>query len=413
MKDTELYRHLLGLAAPWSVAKVELDLERQRVDVWAEHASRVRWTCPECTRELGIYDHSEERSWRHLDSCQFETYLHAKPPRVQCPEHGVRQVKLAWAEGRARFTAMFERLAIDVLHETDVAGAMRVLRISWDEAWHILERAVERGLAAKKQRVCRVIGVDETAAARGHKYITVVCDLEHGTIEYVGEDRRWESLDEYYASLSSKQLAGIEAIAMDMWDPYIKATRERVSGWHDKIVFDRFHIMQHLGRAVDAVRKAEHRALRTGGDDMLTGTKYLWLYSKENLPEQHQARFKALRSLNLKTARAWALKETLRTLWGYRHRAWAEKHWKRWYGWAMRSRLEPLRVAAKTLKVHLHNILTFFTHRVTNAVTESINGKIQRIKRAAHGYRNVDNFKTAIFFHCGGLQLYPATHGIP
>lgn len=413
MKDTELYRHLLGLVPPWTVARVELNLETQRVDVWAEHEARVRWTCPECSRELGLYDHSEERAWRHLDSCQFATYLHAKPPRVQCPEHGVRQVKLPWAEERSRFTAMFERLAIDVLRETDVAGAMRILRITWDEAWHILERAVARGLRAKKQRVCRFIGVDETAAARGHKYITVVCDLETGTIEYVGEDRRWESLDAYYAGLSSEQLVGIEAVAMDMWDPYIKATRERVPGWQDKLVYDRFHIMQHLGRAIDAVRKSEHRELRAKGDQMLSGSKYLWLYSEENLPERHRERFNTLRSFNLKTARAWSMKETLRALWSYRSRAWAEKHWQRWYSWAIRSRLPAMKIAAKTLKVHLHNILTFFTHRLTNALTESVNAKIQRVKRAAHGYRNVDHFKTAIFFHCGGLDLYPETHAIP
>ena len=412
MPDTELYRHLLGLTAPWTVARVELSVDSQRVDVFAEHASQVEWACPECGRKLGLYDHSDERAWRHLDSCQFETYLHARPPRIRCPEHGVRQVRLPWAEDRARFTAMFERLAIDVLREMDVAGAMRVLGISWDEAWHILERAVRRGLLAKKQRSCRLIGVDETAAARGHKYITVVCDLEHGTVEYVGEDRRWESLATYYAGLTDEQLTSIEAVAMDMWDPYIKATRERVPDWENKVVFDRFHVMQQLGDAVDTVRKEEHRALKAVGDDSLTGSKYAWLYSNENRPERYEEKFAALQAMNLKTGRAWALKENLRELWSYKRRSSAERHWKHWYRWATHSRLKPILKAAKTVKLHLQNILTFFTHRITNALSESLNGKIQRLKRAAHGYRNVENFKTAIFFHCGGLQLYPHTHGI-
>ena len=150
MRDVELYRHLLGLETPWTVRSVELNVPGQRVDVWAGHAEDVRWPCPECGTPLGLYDHSEERVWRHLDSCQFMTYLHAQPPRVECPTHGVRQVRLPWAEVRARFTALFERLAIDVLQETDVRGATRILRISWDEAWHILERAVERGQRAKR-----------------------------------------------------------------------------------------------------------------------------------------------------------------------------------------------------------------------------------------------------------------------
>jgi transposase len=413
MQDTELYRHLLNLTAPWTVARVELNSQQQRVDVWAEHPERTQWPCPECGQELGLYDHSEERAWRHLDSCQFETYLHARPPRVRCPQHGVRQVRLPWAEGRARFTAMFERLAIDVLREMDVAGAMRVLRISWDEAWHLLKRAVRRGLLAKKQRPCAVIGVDETAAARGQKYITVVCDLEHSTVEYIGEDRRWESLDAYYTGLTDQQLPAIEAVAMDMWDPYIKATRERVPEWENKIVFDRFHVMQQLGKAVDKVRKQEHRALLARGDGSLTGSKYLWLYSDENRPTRHDERFYALKAMNLKTGRAWSLKESLRELWRYHSRTWAERYWKRWYFWATHSRLQPIRFAAKTLKVHLNNIFTYFRHRITNATTESLNAKIQRLKRQAHGYRNVENFKTAIFFHCGGLDLYPRTHAIP
>lgn len=115
MRDVELYRHLLGLETPWTVRSVELNVPGQRVDVWAGHAEDIRWPCPECGAMGGLYDHSEERVWRHLDSCQFMTYLHAQPPRVECPAHGVRQVRLPWAEVRARFTALFERLAIDVL----------------------------------------------------------------------------------------------------------------------------------------------------------------------------------------------------------------------------------------------------------------------------------------------------------
>ncbi len=160
MRDVELYRHLLGLEAPWTVRSVELNVQGQRVDVWAGHAEDVRWPCLECGTPLGLYDHSEERVWRHLDSCQFMTYLHAQPPRVECPTHGVRQARLPWAEVRARFTALFERLGIDVLKETDIPGATRILRISWDEAWHILERAVERGQHTKRPRV----GSDRFAA---------------------------------------------------------------------------------------------------------------------------------------------------------------------------------------------------------------------------------------------------------
>lgn len=413
MQDTELYRKLLGLEAPWTVERVELDMAHQRVDVHAVHADGVQWACPDCGTSLGVYDHSEERMWRHLDSMQFKTFLHARVPRVQCPTHGVKQVRLSWAEPRSRFTAMFERFAIDVLLQTDITGARRILRISWDEAWHIQERAVERGLAAKKSRLVRHIGVDEKSIAKHHKYMTLVCDLDAGTVEHISDDRKCESLEGYFKSLSSEQLASIDAIALDMWDPYLKAIRLNVPEWSDKIVFDRFHIMKQVVHAVDLVRRREHRQLHACGDDRLTGSRYLWLHSQENLSRAHRQQLESLRSAELKTARAWAIKEDLRRLWSYRTRSFGVRHWRQWWNWASHSRLAPIISAAKTLKTHLSGIFNFFEHRVSNAVSEGLNSKIQTVKKRAYGFRNAEHFRTAIFFHCGGLQLYPTTHAIP
>jgi len=408
-----LYRQLLGLEPPWKVERVELSVTDSQVDVWVEHRRGVRWTCPECGTELATYDHAEARAWRHLDSCGFSTWLHARPPRVDCPTHGVHQVRLPWGEPHSRFTAMFERLAIDVLTETDVTGAARILRISWDEAWGLMERAVRRGQAAKERRVPTLIGVDEKAAAKGHRYLTLVTDLERGCVEYIADERRQASLDGYFAGFTRTELAGIEAVAMDMWEPYVNSVRAHVPEAETKMVFDRFHVMVHMGTAVDTVRKREHKALRAEGFDILTGSKYLWLYSAENLPEAHQERFADLKAANLKTARSWAIKESLRVLWSYRRLAWARRFWKRWYFWATHSRLAPVIEVARMIRRHEQGVLNYFAHRVTNAASEGLNSKIQTIKKMAYGYRNREHFKIAIFFHCGGLNLYPATHGIP
>jgi len=407
MQDTALYEYLLGLKSPWKVGRVELNVKEQRVDVWAEHPEGIAWGCPTCSRELPLYDHAEERAWRHLDSCQYKTYLHARIPRVQCPEHGVLQVMVSWAEPKSRFTILFERLAIDVLSQCDVSGATRILRISWDEAWGLMERAVRRGQARKAYKVVRHIGVDEKAAAKGHRYLTLVCDLDEGKVEHVTEDRKKESLEEYYQGLTKEQLEGIEAVAMDMWEPYIQATAAHVPDADEKIVFDRFHIMQHVGKAVDTVRKQEHRDLMKDDDETLKGSKYLWLYSRENLPESRRGEFAALMRQELKVGRAWAIKEALRRLWHYAYPASGLKFWKRWYFWATHSRLEPIRKAAETIRRHIDNILTYYQHPVTNAMSEGLNSKIQKIKSMACGFRNTENFKTAIYFHCGGLDLYP------
>jgi len=248
-----------------------------------------------------------------------------------------------------------------------------------------MERAVARGQQAKKRRLIRRLGVDEKAVAKRHQYVTLVCDLDRATVEYLADDRKQSSLDAYYSSLSKRQLRGIKAVAMDMWEPFIASTVAHVPEGKDKIVFDRFHIMKHMTEAVDKVRKQEHRLLQEQGDDSLKGTKYLWLFSEENLPEQWDERLARLQALHLKTGRAWAIKEALRDLGGYQRKGWALRHWKHWYFGATHSRLEPVVKVARMIHTHLNNVMTYFDHRITNATSEGLNSKIQTVKKTLMG----------------------------
>lgn len=409
MRDTDLYRQLLGLVAPWSVERVELDVSAQRVDVWVTHPRGHKWPCPECGQEGPLHDHAEERVWRHLDSCQFQTFLHSRPPRMNCSTHGVRQVKLPWAEPFSRFTLLFERFAIDVLLQTNIQAAREILFISWDEAWHLMEQAVKRGVARKPEMVVPLLGVDEKSAGKGQQnYVTIISNLEEGRVEEVTIGHDSASLETYFNRLNAEQLDGIEAVAMDMSRSYISATRKKLPNGRDKIVFDRFHLMQHVNQAVDAVRKQEHKAL--GKDSLLAGTKYVWLYAHENLPTKYRPTLSQLRDSDLKTARAWAIKENIRHLWRYKSQAWAEKLWKKWYFWATHSRLEPIKKAAKTLKEHYYGIMNFFRHRISNGPAEGINSRIGTLWKSACGFRNKERFRIVILFHLGGLDLYPLTH---
>lgn len=339
MDSAELYRQLLGLTAPWIVERVELDVAQQHVEVHVGHAPGQRFSCPECGRELSVYDHLGERVWRHLDSCQFLTYLHARAPRVSCPGHGVRQVTLPWAQPGSRFTNLFETLAIEVLLAANIKRAAEILRITWDEAWGLMARAVVRGRTAKGEAMPTHLGVDEKAIAKGHRYMTLVCDLKEATVEYIGEERKEASLGAYFDAFPEENREAVEAISLDMWPPFINACREKVPDADEKMVFDRFHIMRHVVDAVDKVRKQEHKALIKAGDVRLTKSKYLWLTNPENMTDQARQRFNELKGIELKTGRAWALKEALRALWSYTSRAWATKFWKRWYFWATHSRL--------------------------------------------------------------------------
>jgi transposase len=385
MRDIDVFAKLLSLAKPWKVNRVSLSPREKEIDVWFEHRGRGEFACPECRLRLPIYDHVAARRWRHLDHGGWRTWVHARIPRVFCLEHGVRQVAVPWALAGSRFTVPFERHALDVLRETAVLGGARLLRVSWDEAWHLMERAVERGQKAKKQRLIPFLGVDEKAVARRHQYVTLVCDLERGTVEYLAEHREKTSLDAYYDSRTVRQLAGIQAVAMDMWEPYIVSTLAHVPQGRTKIVFDRFHIMQHMNDAVDEVRKEENRLLLEEDIGVLKGTKYLWLFAEENIPEKMAEHFALLRALELKTGRAWAIKEALRELWSYQRKGWAELYWKRWYFWATHCRLQPVIKVARMIHNHLENVLTYFDHRITNAVSEGLNSKIQTLKKTPMG----------------------------
>lgn len=407
MHDRKLYAQILGLERPWAVKSVELDHVQREVRVTLEVKKRKRLPCPECGKQCPKYD-SRMRRWRHLDTCQYQTILEAPVPRVQCREHGVRQIKVPWAEPGSQFTALFEALAIDWLKEASISAVADLLSMSWDEADGIVQRAVARGLERREATIPSRIGVDEKAFRRGQDYVTIVSDQAQGTVLYVADARKQESLDAFYKQFERDALASVQSVAMDMWQPYIASTREYVPDASKKIAFDKFHIAQHLGDAVDKVRRQENKELLKEGDERLKGSKYVWLRNPDSMDDEKWADFASLRKSRLRTARAWALKETAMELWCYKSRGWAEKAWKRWYGWAIRSRLEPMKKVARMIKRHWDGVINAVITKVTNAGAEGINSVIQWVKSTARGFRNPKRFKNAIYFHLGGLDLYPA-----
>lgn len=413
MQDFQLYQQILGLSGPWRVKQVTLDRKGSEVRVEVECTETV-WGCPECAERMHVHDW-ERRRWRHLDSCQYQTIIEAEVPRVSCPKHGTQTVAVPWAERFARFTRLFERLAIDMMGECSVAGACEILGISWDEADGIKQRAVKRGLERKVSGVPKRLCVDEKSAARGHEYLTIVANVdgEQTIVEFVAEGRTQESLDGYWQKFGPDQLAGVEAVGMDMWEPYVKSTLTHVPGAPSKIVHDPFHLVKHMNEAVNNVRRQEQARLAKAGDQTLRGSRQLWLYGSENVPPSQAARFDAIKLLNLQTSRAWGIKEVFRGFWCCSTVEEARSYFGKWYRWAIRSQLEPVKKVARMCKNRLRNILTFFEHQLTNGPIEGLNNKIQGLIKKAYGYRNKQRFITDIFFHLGGLNLYPANEISP
>ena len=404
MRDKELYRRILGIEAPWEVSEIELDIKAGEVKVHVEPRPGAKQRCPQCGAGCPGYDR-RRRQWRHLDTCQLKTLLVAELPRVRCAEHGVVSVRVPWAEPGSGFSALYEALVIDWLQEASIQAVSRQLALSWNAIDGIMRRAVKRGLARRQVESPKHIGVDEISFRKRHDYITVVADGKK--VLYVADERKKASLQSYYDTLSENQKAGIESVSMDMWPAYINTTLENLPDAERKIAFDKFHVAKYLNEAVDRVRRQEHKALMSEGWEDLKGTKYDWLTNLRNLSRKRQCEFKVLRASTLKTARAWAIKDLAMHLWDYVSRTWAEKRWKQWLSWAVRSRLEPIKKVARTIKAHLWGIINAIILKVSNGASESINSRINMIKIRSRGFRNKARYKNAIYFHLGGLDLYP------
>lgn len=407
MRDTGLYQQILGLVAPWQVVHVTMDKEAQTITVRIELPPATTLACPACGREGCTIKDRQERQWRHLDTCQFQTLISAPLPRTDCPDCGVKTLSPPWAQKSSRFTLLFERFAIDALLEMSIRGACGLLKISWDEADGIIARAMGRGLERRDLSKLRRIGIDEKQVLSGHHYITLVYDLDTSKVVWMGEDRTEETLDRFFESLPKEVLGQIECITMDMWKPYRASCLKWIDGADEKTVLDRFHLERHLNEAVNKVRKLEAGELKEAGSDLLDKTKYDWLYHPENLPESRVDRFLDRRQYDLKTGRAHAIKENFRRMWDFVFPEGARGFFKGWYFWATHSRLEPIIKVAKMFNNHLERILTYFKLHATNSIAEGVNTKVEAIKRKAYGFRNVQRFINAIYFHCGGLELYP------
>jgi len=403
---TQHYRLLLGLDDSWDVVRVNLSLEEKRVEIFLEYVA-TGGTCPECDSDGPLADHAPERKWRHLDTMQFETILIAKTPRTQCSKCGVKTMTVPWAEKHSRFTLMFEAWAIEVIKACgNIKAAAGLLGLQWKAAHRITDRAVQRGIDRRETDSVENVGIDEKSFRRGHDYISLMTDIDGSRILEVSEGRDEAAANRLWESLSSNKKGEIKAVAVDMWQAYLNATQANAP--QAAIVHDRFHISKYLNEAVDKVRRQEHKKIKKEKKESpLTGSKQLWLFNPENFSESQVLRFSDLKDLELKTSRAWAIKEHFRWFWSYKYTKNAEKFFRKWYGWATHSRLQPIIDVAKTFNNHLKNLLTYFRHRITNAKSEGFNSRIQSIKSNARGFRSFENYRTRILFYCGKLELLP------
>ena len=403
------YATLLGLGEEWRVANVDLNVLGRRIDIYLEYAKDCA-PCPECGTLCSVYDQQPERVWRHLDTMQFETLIHAKTPRVRCEGHKVRVMELPWATKSSRFTLLFEAFAVAVLQVArSVKDAQGLLRLSWWQTHEIMKAAVERGLARREADEISFVGLDEKSFLRGkdaEAFACVMTDIDNHRILDVARGRTCDGAkDVIEKALNPFQQYMVCGVAMDMSAPFEKAVRKLMPC--ADVVFDKYHVEAHLNEGVDKTRKGENRMLLERNDRRLAKSKYLWLAGMEHMSDEAIAHRDDLLKCALDTGKAWGLKELFGWFWKSRDKYWAKANFTFWYEQVKKSGLKHMIKVAETLRKHLYGLLAWFDSRIDNALTEGFNTTIQALKATAKGYRNFENFRIAILFYCGKLDMRP------
>lgn len=398
------YGRMLGLTKPWCVSDVKLLVSAKRLEIALGYAEGASFECPGCGRLCWLHDHAPQRQWRHLDAMGFETLLSARVPRVKCPDHGVATVPVPWAGAHSRFTLAFEAFAILILQAcADIQSAADLLGLPWRSLQGIMDRAVERGLKRRELAGINAVGFDEKSFKRGQSFISHMCDLRQPRVIEVVEGRDENCARQLWQSLPEAISSRVLDATMDMSAGFAAAAR--IEAPQARITYDKYHVASHLNKAVDQTRRAEHKELSAQGDDTLKGQRYLFLYNPEGFSATQSEAFEELLKINLKAGRAWAYKELFTEFWQQPDRASGRKFIAEWCAKVRRSGLTHMKKVAAMLERHLEGLLNYFVSRLTNALCEGFNSRIQQLKTAARGFRSFANYRTRILFFMGALDM--------
>lgn len=394
-------RKMLRLKAH-RVTAVEIGSER--VVIRIDRLGRRRLSCRGCGRPCGRMHQVEAlRHWQHLSLWGLPVVLHYRPRRVRCPSCGVRREAVPWAGAWARVTRALARAVAELARQLSWQQTARHFRLNWKSVASIVRRVVAYGLKHRRRRPLHVIGIDEVSRRKGHHYLTIVYDLERGSLLWVGEDRTEETLIRFFTELGQRRAATLQVVCLDMWRAYLKVVQ--VLAPRAQILFDRFHLVQYLNRAVDEVRRSEVRRLSGREKTFFKRTRFLLLKNPWNLRADERERLSTLVRWNSPIVRAYYLKEAFQPFWDYRQPARAEQHLERWMHSALRSRLAPFKELVRMLRAHLDGLLAWTRRRVSNGALEGMNNKIKLVSHRSFGFRTVENFTAAIYHGCAQLPL--------
>ena len=398
-------RKALGLKAH-RVVKVEGDEVAKELVVHLDRREHCRRHCGECGRaaEWVAPTRRPTRRWRALALHEHVMTVVYAPCRVRCPRGcGLRIERVPWADKWQRVTHALARAVARLARELTWRAVAQHFRLNWKTIAAVVEGAVLWGLAHRRWEPLHVIGIDEVGRRKGQQYLTIVYDLARGCIVWVGRNRDTGTIERFFTWLGPRRARAIHTVCCDMWSVYIDAVETHLP--QAALVFDRFHLSQHLNRAVDEVRRQAWRQLDGADKAAFKRTRFLWLKNPENLAQDERTRLSTPLRINSPIVKAYLLKEDLRRFWTYRRTAWAGGHLLQWLWRASHSRLEPFKKLERMLRTHLDGILVWTKLRVSNGALEGMNNKVKVISHRAYGYRTTWTYMANIYHCCAAPPL--------
>ena len=383
------------------------------LEILIEPRQNSRGVCRGCSDLCSGYDTQSIRRYEYIPLWGIAVFFLYRPRRLNCPECGIHVEQVPWAVGKHRLTQRYAWFLSRWAKRLSWKETAKAFGTSWHHVYRSVEMAVDWGLKHRHLEGVRSIGVDEIAWRKGHKYQTLVyqIDMHCKRLLWIGDERTEDTLHGFFDMFGKRRSAQLEYVCSDMWKAYLNVIAERASqAIH---ILDRFHIVAHLNKAIDQVRAAEARQMKEDGyDPLLTNTRWLLLKNPENLTEKQEIKLKELVQYNLKSVRSYLLKEDFQRLWQYSSKYWAGKFIDKWCTRTMRSKIDPMKKVAKMIRGHKELMLNWFeaSGQLSSGVVEGFNNKAKLTMRKAYGYKSPNLLKISLYHVLGDLPMPKTTH---
>jgi transposase len=403
----ELFQLALNITDPWFVSDLNFDAESKRLDVYIDFKKGSTFDYidldnnNEAISNLKAYD-TKDKTWRHLNFFEHECYLHARVPRVKLPNGKTKLVKTPWEGLSNGFTLLFEALLMQLCQAMPVNKVAQLIKTSDDKLWNMLDRYINKTREHEDFKDVDAIGLDETSMAKGHEYITLFVDLKKRRTIFITDGKDNTTVKRFKDDFieHNGDVNNIENVSCDMSPAFIKGVKENLP--EAQITFDKFHILKIINEAVNSVRKQE-----VATNNILKGTKYIWLKNYNNLTKKQKEQLDelAMSNMNIKTIRAYNIRQSFQDIYQANTQDEFITYLNKWYYWATHSRLEPIIKAAKTIKRHWDGIVKWYESKINNGILEGLNSVIQAAKSKARGYKTFKNYKIIVYLLTGKLDF--------